>query len=206
MSGQINNNAALGQILYNLSCNEKYLNYVEIGTWNGEGSTKCIMDGLLNRKDNSILYSLEASKKFYDMAYKYWAPILMTHKVPKLELICGRIIETKDVSSINELKEYEEFDSRYLDWRSEDIENYKSCENVIGKLPDTIDVLLLDGGEFTSYAEYLALKDRTRVLVLDDSRVFKNKRVRSELMNNKGWKLLHDNLQDRNGITIFERL
>tara|TARA_R110000824_G_scaffold352906_3_gene540036 strand:+ start:217 stop:837 length:621 start_codon:yes stop_codon:yes gene_type:complete len=205
MSGQINGNTKFGQILYELSRNKKYTNYVEIGTWNGQGSTKCIMDGLLLRRDLSVLYSLETNKKFYDMAYNYWAPQLVTYRVPKLNLIYGRIVESEDISSVEEIQKYDEFDSRYLDWRAEDAKNYKDCKNVIEKIPETIDVLLLDGGEFTSYAEYLALKDRTKLLVLDDSRVFKNKRVRSELMNNKDWKLLHDNLQDRNGVTIFER-
>ena len=139
------------------------------------------------------------------MAHNYWTPQLVTYRIPKLNLIYGRIVESKDISSVEEIQKYDGFDSRYLDWRTEDAKNYKDCKNVIEKLPETIDVLLLDGGEFTSYAEYLALKDRTKLLVLDDSRVFKNKRVRSELMNNEGWKLLHDNLQDRNGVTIFER-
>ncbi len=46
MPGQINNNTEFGQILYDLSCNKEYTSYVEIGTWDGQGSTKCIMDGL----------------------------------------------------------------------------------------------------------------------------------------------------------------
>ncbi len=206
MPGQINNNTEFGQILYDLSCNKEYMSYVEIGTWNGQGSTKCIMDGLLSRRDLSILYSLETNKKFYDMAYDYWAPQLAMYRVPKLNLIYGRIVEATDISSVEDIQQYDEYDSRYLDWRSEDEENYQKCENVIDKLPEQIDVLLLDGGEFTSYAEYSVLKDRTKVLVLDDTRVYKNKKVRSELIGNDNWKLLYDNLQDRNGTTIFERL
>jgi hypothetical protein len=206
MPGQINNNTEFGQILYDLSCNKEYTSYVEIGTWDGQGSTKCIMDGLLSRKDLSILYSLETNKKFYDIACDYWAPQLAMYDVPKLNLIYGRIVEATDISSVEDIQQYDEYDSRYLDWRSEDEENYQKCENVIDKLPEQIDVLLLDGGEFTSYAEYSVLKDRTKVLVLDDTRVYKNKKVRSELIGNDNWKLLYDNLQDRNGTTIFERL
>jgi hypothetical protein len=182
MPGQINNNTEFGQILYDLSCNKEYTSYVEIGTWDGQGSTKCIMDGLLSRKDLSILYSLETNKKFYDIACDYWAPQLAMYDVPKLNLIYGRIVEATDISSVEDIQQYDEYDSRYLD------------------------VLFLDGGEFTSYAEYSVLKDRTKVLALDDTRVYKNKKVRSELIVNDNWKLLYDNLQDRNGTTIFERL
>ncbi len=160
----------------------------------------------LSRKDLSILYSLETNKKFYDIACDYWAPQLAMYDVPKLNLIYGRIVEATDISSVEDIQQYDEYDSRYLDWRSEDEENYQKCENVIDKLPEQIDVLLLDGGEFTSYAEYSVLKDRTKVLALDDTRVYKNKKVRSELIVNDNWKLLYDNLQDRNGTTIFERL
>ncbi len=122
MPGQINNNTEFGQILYDLSCNKEYTSYVEIGTWDGQGSTKCIMDGLLSRKDLSILYSLETNKKFYDIACDYWAPQLAMYRVPKLNLISGRIVEATDISSVEDIQKYDEYDYRYLDWRSEDEE------------------------------------------------------------------------------------
>lgn len=205
MSGQINRNASLGQILHELALNREYNNYVEIGTWNGQGSTKCLMDGLTQRNDASILYSMESNKKFYDMAYQHWTPLMVAHKVPKLKLIYGRIVDTDGVSEIKHIKEYEGYDDRFLKWRENDIQDYDKCENVLYLLPNKIDVLLLDGGEFTSYSEYTLLKDRTSVIVLDDSRVFKNKKVRAELLENTHWELVHDDLQERNGITIFKR-
>jgi len=205
VSGQINRNASLGQILHELALNREYNNYVEIGTWNGQGSTKCLMDGLTQRNDASILYSMESNKKFYDMAYQHWTPLMVAHKVPKLKLIYGRIVDTDGVSEIKHIKEYEGYDDRFLKWRENDIQDYDKCENVLYLLPNKIDVLLLDGGEFTSYSEYTLLKDRTSVIVLDDSRVFKNKKVRAELLENTHWELVHDDLQERNGITIFKR-
>ena len=42
MAGQINRGTELGEMIYNLAQDTQYKNYVEIGTWNGEGSTQCL--------------------------------------------------------------------------------------------------------------------------------------------------------------------
>ena len=43
--GQINLDSNIGLLLRDLASNEKYNTILEIGTWNGLGSTKCFIEG-----------------------------------------------------------------------------------------------------------------------------------------------------------------
>lgn len=74
-------------------------------------------------------------------------------------------------------------------------------------LPDQIDLLLLDGGEFTSDADFLALGYRAKVIALDDTHP--DKSVKNTYANTKllqaGWNFLRGNAQDRNGWAIWGR-
>ena len=60
--GQISFNSKIGEFIYNYALNEKYINFLEIGTWNGLGSTKCFIDAFLQRKTAYNFYSLECNK------------------------------------------------------------------------------------------------------------------------------------------------
>ena len=73
-------------------------------------------------------------------------------------------------------------------------------------LPTEIDVLILDGGEFSSYGEFKALGEKARVICLDDShRAVKNRRVREDLAASNEWYALVDRPDERNGWSIFCR-
>ena len=76
---------------------------------------------------------------------------------------------------------------------------------MLDALPEKIDVLILDGGEFTTYAEYLLLKDRTRVLVCDDSSKYKCEKIREELLADESYETLIDAPTQRNGFCAFAR-
>jgi hypothetical protein len=65
--------------------------------------------------------------------------------------------------------------------------------------------LILDGGEYTTYPEYHKLKDRTNTIVLDDVNILKCKKIREELLSDSNFKLLNENLEERNGFSIFQR-
>tara|TARA_R110000744_G_scaffold33972_12_gene79508 strand:- start:2478 stop:3152 length:675 start_codon:yes stop_codon:yes gene_type:complete len=206
MAGQINRGSFLGECVYKLSVNKEFKNYVEVGTWNGEGSTKCFMDGLMSRFDDSTLYSLEANIQFYEEATRYWAPILMVMKLPspKLHLLYGRIVEATELVSEEEVREHSRFGQHpWLEWRERNIKEYGQCKSVLDQLPDEIDVLLLDGGQFSTRAEFHKLKDRSKVVLLDDTQSFKTERARLDMLADpETWTVIVDNLLDRHGIFI----
>ena len=61
-----------------------------------------------------------------------------------------------------------------------------------------------DGGEFTTYHEFQALKDRCRILMLDDVNSDKCRLIRDELRSNPDrWTVLKTNAV-RNGYLIAE--
>ena len=46
--GQINRGSLLGEHIFNLAKDPKIKNIIEIGTWNGLGTTKCIYDAIIS--------------------------------------------------------------------------------------------------------------------------------------------------------------
>lgn len=73
------------------------------------------------------------------------------------------------------------------------------------ELPDMFDLVLLDGGEFTTWYEYCLLKDRCKILALDDTNVSKCRRIVAEIKSQpEKWSIeLDDN--ERNGVLIAVR-
>ena len=186
MAGQVNRGSLFGEKIYQYSSNKNFKNFVEVGTWNGQGSTKCFMDALLARTDESSLYSLEANIEFYNQAINYWAPFLLGPFMTghKLNLLYGRIIEVEDLVSIEEIKKHNIFNQHpWLEWRDRNIKEYGECLNVLDKLPKEIDVLCLDGGQFSTRAEFDTLKGRTKVIMLDDTNTFKTESIRKEILS-----------------------
>jgi hypothetical protein len=90
-------------------------------------------------------------------------------------------------------------------WLKNDLNDYFLCENILNQIPDNIDFLLLDGGEFSTYSEWNILKNRSKIIVLDDTLVLKCKKIREELLNDDNYELIIDYPSDRNGFAIFKK-
>ena len=69
--GQITNDA-FSKNIKNISSDINNKTFLEIGTWNGLGSTKCFVDELVKRTDNYIFYSLECNKEKNSEAKKLY--------------------------------------------------------------------------------------------------------------------------------------
>ena len=70
--GQIKMDTDFGRALNLIASNDRYKTFLEVGTWCGLGSTKCLLDGIILRDDGAKLISLESNYKFYDITKKYW--------------------------------------------------------------------------------------------------------------------------------------
>jgi len=203
--GQINRGSQLGDIIYNMCKQDDIKCIVEIGTWNGMGTTKCIYDSIVenNKKDYQV-YSLESNEKFYNQA------IINLPKLENFNMILGRIVEVCDLINIDECddKFFVPISNKEIikGWLVEDLHNYESIENVLDKMPNQIDLLILDGGEFSSLAEFNKLKDRTTYFVLDDTLLIKNNEVANIMRNDSRYQILYDNTSDRNGFLISKKI
>jgi hypothetical protein len=141
--------------------------------------------------------SLETNKSFYDIAVEN-----LKGYQDKVKLIYGRIVEKDEilnfVQTIN-LNRWEE------QWLREDLENVDKSENVLNQIPEKIDLLLLDGGEFSTYPEWLKLRDRSTIIMLDDTTVTKCKKINDELKSSENYTLVFETFEG-NGFSVFEKI
>jgi hypothetical protein len=87
-----------------------------------------------------------------------------------------------------------------------DISNCLVAPNVLDQLPQTIDFLLLDGGDFTTLQEFQILLPRcTAFIALDDTHLEKCKRVREILAELPEWLEIYRS-DGRNGFSVFEKI
>lgn len=194
MSGQINRGSRFGEIIYNYASNPQYRKFLEIGTWNGQGSTRCFIDALLNRKDDYLFVSIEAAENFYQQAYEFNKNVLSD----KIKILHGRIVEEEELIHRN-------ISDHRKEWLADDINNYNKCNNIWNIIDDYYDVVLLDGGEFSTFSEFTKLKDKTKIFLLDDVREIKNTDVVAYLIASPDWEeVLSAN--ERNGFSVFKRV
>jgi hypothetical protein len=72
------------------------------------------------------------------------------------------------------------------------------------QVPPQIDLLLIDSGECEGRSEMLLLESRSKIIAMDDTNCDKNRENREDLIK-RGWKVLFDCPNDRNGWAVFER-
>jgi hypothetical protein len=189
--GQMLPSTERGNIIKKIIITHNPKNIVEIGTWKGLGSTLCIIESI---NENSNFISIETNQNFHNIAKENLKEF---HN--KVSLEYGKIIEIEDVfefiSNISLTDEQQQ-------WLNEDIINFKNCPNILHKIPEVIDFLLLDGGEFSTYKEWIKLKDRTKIIALDDINVLKCERIYYELKNDSNYSII-DHTQEGNGFCVF---
>ena len=195
-TGQIKLNQSIGLWAQKYAEDTRFSRYLEIGTWNGGGSTVCFGAGISNRIDNPIFISLETSLEKINEAKTLWK------NIPYVKILHERILEDNSIPTFEMIKTIH---SSVQDvWHKHDIDNFKTAGyfDVVQFNPE---VVMLDGGEYMTYFEYIKLKDIVKVFLLDDTNVAKCKRIVEELSNNSEWRLVAGNVQERNGWHIFEK-
>ena len=199
MVGQISTTSKAGKVIIEFCSRIDVKNIVEIGTWNGLGSTQCVYEAIKGSDKNFI--SIEADPKMYELAVEN------NSSRPEVSILHGKISdEMLDIDSFGP-----EFFIDYpidikKEWYKDDISRLSSCDNILSFLPNKIDFLILDGGEFTSYSEYKILKSRSRFIFCDDTSApaMKNVLSRKDLLENH--KIIYDFPKERNGLCLAENI
>lgn len=205
MQGQINLGSKFGNRIYSICKNPEYKKYCEVGTWNGRGSTQCIVQAILDKEDssNNIFWSVEANKGLYNIANKYY-----NNKYAFLRLLNGKI-NRRGIMTREEVENHKFFPliyEHYLLHYDNEYNSFTTSEYIGDQIDNEIDVVLLDGGEFSTEGDFDFFRDRNvKVYLLDDVNIIKCSRIRQELLNNINYKLLDEDLNDRNGWSIFIR-
>ena len=121
--------------------NTKFKTFLEIGTWNGLGSTKSFVDGFKNRDDGYIFYSLECNKD-------KWLDAVKLYKGNYRINLLNEVIWNDEPSDFYKIFPQCLSNEMYKHWNEVDIINMKKCNLFLSRsnLPDIFDVVLLDGG------------------------------------------------------------
>jgi hypothetical protein len=188
-TGQIKLQQRLGYWIQRYAKDETFHKYLEIGSWNGRGSTICFAAGLHDRIGVTF-YSLEINTSRVAESRQFWTPF------PVVNIRHGRILsELPDIHSVHS--------DIVENWHSDDEFHFRSAPfiDVTDYKPE---VVLLDGGEYLTYFEYQQLKPYAQVFLLDDTCVPKCKRIVEELEKDAEWSLIECG-DDRNGWAVFQR-
>jgi hypothetical protein len=192
--GQIQLESEFGKSIRLYISQYKPNNIVEIGTWKGLGSTFTAIKAIQESNYKANFISLETNAEFYNIAKDNLKDYL-----DYVTLILGRIIEPEEID--NFISKHN-LDFQHLGWLEEDRQNYTSCPNVFSQIPEQIDLLILDGGEFSTYAEWQILKDRSKIIMLDDTKMLKCKQIVDESLVSPDYYLLTRS-DERNGFHVF---
>jgi hypothetical protein len=193
--GQITLDSWLGNFLREICKKHPEIKtVVEIGTWDGMGSTDCVIQGFLESEKTDIKFvSLESNPQMYQNACGAWKD-----RLPEwASLVHGRVVDESEMDS-SDLSDQEKV------WFKEDVDGMATCPNVAEDLPENIDLLILDGGEFSTKSEFLKLVSRSSIVVLDDTRARKCNWIREHaLQNTDKYELIFDAPDVRGGIMAF---
>lgn len=177
--------------------------FLEIGTWNGLGSTKAFSDGFSQRPEDGgeyIFYSLECNKDKCADAARLYA------ENPRIHIL-NEVIWNQEPADFYKVFPHCASNPTLKMWHEVDMLNMQKCAVFLNRpdIPQIFDVLLLDGGEFTTYYEFQLLKNRCKILMLDDANVDKCAKIVEEIRADPSWRVLK-HLNVRNGYLIAERV
>lgn len=194
--GQITPESPLGAFLTRQA--SKATTIMEIGAWNGLGSTACLIAGM--NQNNPKLLTLEADSAMHAKAHENLVPWIDAYKVTLLQCVVAQQIVPywHPVNSVQDRETWEH--ELFLIQRLPRLFQKDEWHGFIA-IKKEIDLLVLDGGEFTSVGDFLSLWGWARVIVLDDTnpaQTVKNVFARDWLIK-AGWEVLADNLNDRHG-------
>jgi hypothetical protein len=192
--GQVSEKHQVGRWIRHLASLEENRSILEIGTWNGLGTSRMIVQGVSSRPDRESVevIGLEANEKLYRKAK------FNLRKFGFFQVIFGTLVsqEQLDRSELTSLEK---------DWLAQDIDDLKNAPFVLSRIPRRIDLLILDGGEFSTYTEFQLLKERvSKWIVLDDVNTRKCKRVLQELVAENLFLLVWSS-PERNGTAVLLR-
>jgi hypothetical protein len=193
--GQITLDTPMGRFLKEQAIHAETI--VEIGTGSGLGSTRCLAEGM---KCYASLHTYEADPGQIDVAQKN---IIPWNSKGQYRIVFHNTIFHRSI-----LPYYHPLPSPQVRelWDREYLISQKGHLDIpLHK----IDLLLLDGGEFTSLGDFLLLWHRARVIVIDDcneKKAVKNRDAFRTMNESKDqFEPLRIELEERNGWAAFKR-
>jgi len=203
INGQIKPASLAGEEIKKIVKRTDIQTIVESGTWEGGGSTLCVLNSL---RDDQIFYTIELYPDVFEKAKNNLKEY--THK-DNFKMLNGAIINFEDIFYFDHIKEIDFVNDVHEQlWYDKDLRNLKNSKNISEFLSETIDFLILDGGEWSTYPEWEKLKDRTKIVFLDDTGSFKTKQIRAEIISSNKYTTIIDktDMHGFRSFAIFEKI
>jgi hypothetical protein len=206
---EITNRDAFGSAMRKTVLNFQIYHVLEIGAFDGDGSTTVLAEALARKQSEVSLVSLEyTSERFKNLTanaarYPFVAP-MQASSIGRNSFSAWDFEADVWGTPYNGLKYPKE---QVREWHRQDVAFMKGIESgYLDSVPAAgpWDAVLIDGGEFAGYDEFRLVRDRTKCLFLDDAfSAYKTNRVRQELMTSAHWRLVWEGPKVRNGGAIF---
>lgn len=176
---------------------------IEIGSWDGAGSTTVLMHALEPMRDKRLV-CIEPD------AHRHAALQRLVANKPWIATVCSRSVSRQNMT-------HREFDdvwrspynrllypeAQVREWFSEQRDGPGYLETLTD---ERFDAALIDGCEFCGWDDYRLLKNRVRVLMLDDVfHAFKCSRAHEDLRCDPKWSCIWSSAFIRNGASIWVR-
>ena len=197
-----------GRAIANAVWTFRLADVLEVGSWDGTGSTSVLIAAMSNLDIPQRLTCLEADPARHALLQRTAAP------VPWVTTVCQHSISStaytpksfRDVweSPYNRLRYPEDMVRK---WWDRTIATTPSTPGYLETLCDRrFDAALIDGCEFGGYDDYRMLRERCRVLMLDDAfHAFKCTQAHDELRRDPRWSCVWSSIFVRNGASIWLR-
>lgn len=205
--GEISKHDEFGQVIISTVKKHNLRTVLEIGSWDGTGSTQCFIEALKDLRDPKLFCIELREDRFSDLkniTQKYpWVECINQSTISHKTFIYKSFDEIWD-SPFNKIKACK---SLVKSWYDDDMRCISGFET--GYLDSDsrfYDAALIDGGEFFGYSEYMLIKDRVNFLFLDDYySAFKTNQIARELIVDPEWEIVAGNRYIRNGYAVFKR-
>jgi hypothetical protein len=196
-SGQIRKEHQIGRWIEFISAMPNVNNMVEIGTWNGRGSSQAIVRGVKSRSRVSRADVNVIGYEINPLMVKSAEKVLKKYSFFKV--IFGSIVNVEELDRTN-------LDATEKSWFEQDVLWMANAPKVFETLPSSIDLLILDGGEFSTFAEFVKLNSRvTNWIILDDTKTRKCAEIMRLVRKENKFFVVYES-DERHGTSILKRI
>jgi hypothetical protein len=194
-TGEIRITDSFGPWIAKYAADTRYSRYLEIGTWDGRGSTCCFHEGFKGRSDSFTLQSYEVVKERADSAKQNW------NFYPQIQVINGRVLKDNECPLYTEVVKVHSAVNET--WHQNDVIHFWKCPYVE---PNDPEVILLDGGEYFTYFEFKKLIKTTRasVYLMDDTNSQKCSKIVEWFELSPEWSCVASG-NHRNGWAVYSK-
>ncbi len=181
---------------------------IEVGSWDGTGSTAVLIQALKDTPD-ARLTCIEPDIHRYAALHRTvvqfpWVTTIRRRSVSRAAMTPQRFEDVWE-SPYNHLPYPENLVREW--WNEMPADRSGECGYLETLTTERWDAALIDGCEFAGYDDFRLLKDRVRVLMLDDAfHAYKCSQAHAELGRDPAWLCLWCSTFVRQGASIWMRL